>query len=763
MSDIILWLLILELIGLIGLPIVYSLLPNLWDRGFAFSKITGLLILSISTWALSVTSLIPNTQELLFAILIIYCLSSAYLLRLNFNELRIFIVARWKLITLTEVVFIATYFGFIALKFSDPSINHTEQPMDHAFLTASIQSETGGAQDPWMRGETISYYYFGYWMFGSLAKLSGIAPEYSYNLALAVIPALTSAGTLCVAFTILGGHRMVSRAKIAWAGISVASMVILANLHGLLSFMRENSMGSNWFWKTICIDGMTTPVTMVTDQWHPTEFWWWFRSTRIINYFGERCDLPGIDYTINEFPFFSFLLGDLHPHVMVIPLIILFIGICISTWKSKANAPTELPSILFSGVTLGAIGFTNMWSLPVFTSLLVSIYVLRKLRGADAYKIRNIIMLLFSTTLILMLFSPYLLDFKSSVTGLRATQIATSSIHGFIIWAPLLSITAPFAIIVFWETPISRRWRLSIGTAMIATLLPWVIHALLPGPTLLEGPGTIYFVLPLTLLFAILIFSTINLNFQAQDLDKTFILLLFTLAISLILGPELLYIGDVFNSRMNTVFKLHYQAWILLSVVACYSLYYWQMKSNTSKSWIKASSRLWGIFTIMLFLSGLYYAPAAVATKTSEVTDSSSLDGLNYLSKHSPSERNAIEFVRKNLHITDGILEAVGEWADAGLISRSTGRSNIINWPSHQKQWRGDISEISRRESDVKTIYTTQDPAVALKLLNKYEVEYIYVSNREIKQYGSSGLKKFDSLAKVVFGPEGNVVIYRLE
>ena len=143
MSDIILWLLILELIGLIGLPVVYSLLPNLWDRGFAFSKITGLLILSISTWALSVTSLVPNTQELLFVILIIYCLSSANLLRLNFNELRIFIVARWKLITLTEVVFIATYFGFIALKFSDPSINHTEQPMDHAFLTASIQSETG--------------------------------------------------------------------------------------------------------------------------------------------------------------------------------------------------------------------------------------------------------------------------------------------------------------------------------------------------------------------------------------------------------------------------------------------------------------------------------------------------------------------------------------------------------------------------------------------------------------------------------------------
>ena len=127
------------------------------------------------------------------------------------------------------------------------------------------------------------------------------------------------------------------------------------------------------------------------------------------------------------------------------------------------------------------------------------------------------------------------------------------------------------------------------------------------------------------------------------------------------------------------------------------------------------------------------------------------------------AERKAIEFVRKNLHINDGILEAVGEWSDAGLISRSTGISNIINWPSHQRQWRGDITEISRRESDVKSIYTTQDPALALKLLNKYEVEYIYISNREIKKYGSSGLKKFDSMANVVFGPEDDVVIYRLD
>ena len=43
----------------------------------------------------------------------------------------------------------------------DPFINHTEQPMDLALLSASINSQVGHPEDPWLRGEPVSYYYFG--------------------------------------------------------------------------------------------------------------------------------------------------------------------------------------------------------------------------------------------------------------------------------------------------------------------------------------------------------------------------------------------------------------------------------------------------------------------------------------------------------------------------------------------------------------------------------------------------------------------------
>jgi len=126
-------------------------------------------------------------------------------------------------------------------------------------------------------------------------------------------------------------------------------------------------------------------------------------------------------------------------------------------------------------------------------------------------------------------------------------------------------------------------------------------------------------------------------------------------------------------------------------------------------------------------------------------------------------------------------VEAVGEWFDWGMISRSTGIPTIVNWLGHQKQWRGgwqrfDASTageshglrdayFAAREAEVALIYTTHDPAEAKALLDKYDVTYIYLGHRERDKYGTTGIPKFDEIADIVFrrtDASGDVLIYRM-
>ena len=111
------------------------------------------------------------------------------------------------------------------------------------------------------------------------------------------------------------------------------------------------------------------------------------RATRVINTF---VDGRGIDYTIQEFPAFSYILGDLHAHVTSVPLVLLFLTLCLGLFTYRDLTPARLrrdrlPSarwtpvayVLLLGLTLGGVGFTNMWDLPVFAAAFLGLAFLR--------------------------------------------------------------------------------------------------------------------------------------------------------------------------------------------------------------------------------------------------------------------------------------------------------------------------------------------------------------------------------------------------
>ena len=148
------------MIGLIAFLNISKYYPNLADRGFSFSKPLAMITLAFMSWLLCIWGLAKPNQ------LTLYLITTLFIFTLIFNKTYILSLrsaksALWKNILASEIIFISVFTIFALIKFLDPSINHTEQPMDYAFLNASINSPTGGPLDPWMSGHSISYYYFG--------------------------------------------------------------------------------------------------------------------------------------------------------------------------------------------------------------------------------------------------------------------------------------------------------------------------------------------------------------------------------------------------------------------------------------------------------------------------------------------------------------------------------------------------------------------------------------------------------------------------
>ena len=818
MLDALRWLITVELIGLAAFPLAFYLLPRLADRGFTLSKPLGILLVSYLFWLLGLAH-IPTVQPIAIALVLLLAALSAYIAYRNFDALRDFIVREWRTIVIAEAIFLVFFIGWTLFRSYDPFINHTEQPMDLALLSASINSQVGHPEDPWLRGEPVSYYYFGYWMMGALSQISAIQSHISYNLAIALIPAMSAMGIFGIVFNLVrmdiarmdkarsgvaGTDSMSTvRASVSAAladsthrklaiiaGIAAALfLVIVSNLEGVLEFMRLNGMGSQGFYDWIRINDLPGPIDMPPQSWTPPDFWWWFHASRVINTFDG---VHFIDNTIQEFPFFSFLLGDMHPHVMSIPFIALFVGIALNIYRLPSDFWRNYRSVypyaivLTAALVLGGLGFNNLWDMPTFAALLIGILALKAYReGSDIPQ--SIALAFFPVGLAILalaalMYSPYLLDINAGVNGIGVVITHTRAIHMFIVWGLFLTAVTPFLLATFWQTTVQRDWAAQTLTALALAFAPWLLWTLayLPSDGSVEEViGRFIGILPLTALVAIGVYNALYLARRENEGGRLFATVLAVLGLGLIIGSEFLFIRDFFNNRGNTVFKLYYQAWILLAAASAFAVYYWLSTIQSRTGWRATFSYVWAAAFVLLLIGSLYYPLAAAKTKPDTPYAGPTLDGLSFVQQNRPAEYDAIAWLKQNASPDAAIVEAVGEWSDWGLISRSTGLPTIVNWLGHQKQWRGgwekfdaDKPDVSRalrdkyfddRTAEVERIYTTLDPAEAQVILYKYDIDYVYIGQRERDKYGIEGIPKFDAIADAVFAdPNGEAIIYRV-
>lgn len=790
MLDAFRWLLAVEIIGLAAFPLIYYLLPRLADRGYAFSKPFGILLTAYLFWALGMAQ-IPTVRATAIALVVIMAAASAFYVYRNLAKFKRFVIREWRTIAVAEALFVAFFVGWALFRASDPFINHTEQPMDLALLSASVNSQFGHPEDPWLRGEPISYYYFGYWMMGMLSRLADIPTNIAYNLSMALIPAMAASGAFGIVLNMARADKARRRIAII-AGIAAAMLlVVVSNLEGALEFMRLNGMGSQGFWDWIRIEGLTGANEMPPQSWAPSEHWWWFRASRVINTFDGSYY---IDNTIQEFPFFSFILGDMHPHVMSIPFVALFIGIVLNLsrlpsdfWRSYRK-PYAYAAIGATALALGGLGFNNLWDMPTFAALLIGALALKAYRdGADLPA--SIARALFpvgviAIALAALLYSPYLLNINAGVEGIGVVITPTRPVHMFIVWGLFLTAIVPFLLITFWRTTVQPDWKSASIAALALGFAPWALWVLayLPNDgSAGEVASRLFAILPLAIYAALAAYNAIWLARRPRSAGALYATLLILLGLGLIIGSEFLFIRDFFNNRGNTVFKLYYQAWILLAAASAFVIYYWLTTIKRLAGWRSTLSILWAAAFVALLTGSLYYTIAAPETKPDSPPYGRTLDGLSYLRVSAPAEYEAIAYLKRNAPKDAAIVEAVGEWHDWAMISRATGLPTIVNWLGHQKQWRGGWSlfdaptpDESRqlrdqyfdaRAAEVALIYATTDAAQAQDILRKYDIDYVYIGRRERESYGSEGLAKFTAFADVAFSSgEGanEVVIYRL-
>ncbi|MBM3190001.1 MAG: hypothetical protein FJZ90_14920, partial [Chloroflexi bacterium] len=194
MLSVLIWWLILQVIGVLALPITLKLLRFLPDRGCGLCRQVGLLLSGYVFWLLVSLGLLQNTVASIVLVLLIMGSVSVAIWAREGRVMLAHLKAQRRAILAGEILFAVALAGFALFRAYNPEIAATEKPMEFAFINGILRSRTFPPKDPWLSGYAISYYYFGYVIAAMLTCLSGLPSEVTFNLTGISLFALTMTG-----------------------------------------------------------------------------------------------------------------------------------------------------------------------------------------------------------------------------------------------------------------------------------------------------------------------------------------------------------------------------------------------------------------------------------------------------------------------------------------------------------------------------------------------------------------------------------------
>jgi YYY domain-containing protein len=529
------WWLVLLLLGTAAFPLSFTVFKKLPDRGYAFTKMFGLLLVAYFYWLTGSLGFLGNNTGGIFVSILVMSgvaywvykrsvdsrplpVSSEQLPVNNQQSISDWVRSNSAHILVTELVFATLFVMWVWVRSQNPAIAATEKPMEIAFLNAIGRSPNFPPLDPWLSGFAISYYYFGYIMTSLIARLALVPEQIAFNLALAWLVAGTGTGAFGLVFNLL--RLQGARKSALILGLAAALAVpIVGNLTIGLEVAHANGMGSPEFWQWLDVRDLNSAPLPDSPPRYESSSWWWWRSSRPLHeyHLSGRAE-EGLE-PIAEFPGFSFVLGDLHAHVLALPFAFLSLAAALAWWlqgrpeQGKENGSlaqwdsesfinhlqslirhTGIPLWLSSALILGGLAFLNTWDFLIHLFIILGAFFLARWRD-EGWNLRILTQTFFVAGLLLipaiLLYLPFFLGFRSQAGApyllpmlMRPTRLAQwLIIFGMPLWAVVIFLVA---LVVrqrfrYWRTGLITALGLLIVLFAVAMLFSFIVASSAEG------------------------------------------------------------------------------------------------------------------------------------------------------------------------------------------------------------------------------------------------------------------------------------------
>jgi YYY domain-containing protein len=802
LAAVIWWLAVIAL-GLITFPLTFAILGGLPSRGYILARILSILLISYFVWLTASVKLFQNSRGThLLALLLIIILSGLVLMRRG-REIRSWVRSNLAFIGVVELVAVGLYLIAILIRVRNPDVWDViwggEKPMDLTYFTAVLKSTSFPPYDPWFAGGYINYYYYGFVYAGVLTKLLGIIPTVAYNLNLSMLFSFTGMAVFSIAYDLVFSSDKVTRRQgdkvnepsphhlvtlspgqriSITAGLIATTLAILLGNLGQVGVLVDAwyKAGNPTLEESIPLVGTAvrtldggfkvlsgTPAPIYTGDW-------FFLASRALNY-NEGEAAP-----ITEFPFFTFLYGDLHAHMIALPLTMLALAWAVShvlnaRRKSATLALAWWENGLFwfvGALAIGVLQATNIWDLPTYgvIGVLAVIYaafegngrtINLQLLGQIGVKTAVLI------GLALLLFWSFSSNFGAGFSAIGVWDGSTSYLGNYLIVYGLF--------FLFVLTHLAREFRAWTRTWTQEGLRQWEPAA---WPTLLALGLYIllllilfrmgYWIAPVVLTLTIIAgLLGLRPNLSAA---RRIVLILIASALGITLFVEFFVVENTVG-RMNTVFKFYMQVWLILSIVGGVTAV-WAWPSIKKK---ETARRAWlAVLGILVAAAALYPILAIKAKWDVRLSQEAplTLDGMAFMPYASYTESvggitgnvplsfdyEALKWMQTNIPGSPVVAEGYSDNYYRSITNRVamyTGLPGIIGWSGHQRQQRAILPGqfIDQRLRDVGTLFNTTSVPEAQNILAKYDVSYIYVGQLEWVLYSPAGLNKFDQMVAI--------------